>query len=68
VEQLAMDLADLRAARGDPTDDQIVFPAQGGKYWSKSQYNNWRNRVWKSAMEKLAEGDPPCQEASKIVG
>ncbi len=67
VEQLAIDLADLRAARGNPTDDQIVFPAQGGKHWSKSQYNNWRNRVWKSAMEKLAEGDPPQPQFCKTV-
>jgi integrase len=67
VEQLASDLADLRAARGNPTDDQLVFPADEGGHWSKSQYNNWRNRVWKSAMKKLADGDPPRPQFCKTV-
>jgi integrase len=67
VEQLAIDLADLRAARNKPSDDQLVFPAQDGEHWSKSQYNNWRNRVWKSAMKTLADGDPPQPQFCKTV-
>lgn len=59
VEQLAADLADLRAARGSVTDADLVFPARDGGYWSPSQYNNWRRRVWKKAMKNLAEGKPP---------
>jgi hypothetical protein len=36
-----------------------VFPAEDGGHWSQSQYNNWRNRIWKPAMETLAGGEPP---------
>ncbi len=51
---LATDLAELREARGNPTEDQLVFPNHDGKEWSKSQYNNWRNRAWKPVLVKLA--------------
>jgi integrase len=67
VEQLASDLADLRAARGNPTDDQLVYPSQEGGHWSKSQYNNWRNRVWSPVMKKLAEGKPPQPRLAKAI-
>jgi integrase len=53
---LADDLAELREARGNPTEDQLVFPNRNGEQWSKSQYNNWRNRAWKPVMERLASG------------
>ncbi|MFI5004171.1 MAG: tyrosine-type recombinase/integrase [Solirubrobacterales bacterium] len=65
VEQVAADLTDLRVARGEPTDDQLVFPADEGGYWSRSQYNNWRNRVWKPVMERLADCDPPQPQLAK---
>jgi integrase len=59
AEPLADDLNELRRAMGKPDDDKLLFPSVSGRYWSKSQYNNWRNRVWKAVMKKLAEGDPP---------
>lgn len=51
---LATDLAELRKARGNPAEDQLVFPNHEGKEWSKSQYNNWRNRAWKPVLKRLA--------------
>jgi len=54
IAALADDLAELREARGNPTEDQLVFPNRDGQEWSKSQYNNWRNRAWKPVLETLA--------------
>lgn len=51
---LAADLAELREARDNPAEDQLVFPNHEGKEWSKSQYNNWRNRAWKPVLAALA--------------
>lgn len=65
VEQLAADLADLRAARGKPTDTDLVFPADNGGHWSQSQYNNWRKRVWKPVMRDVAAGKPPQPQLAK---
>jgi integrase len=36
------------------SDDQLVFPGQDGKPWSRSQFGNWRARVWKPVMGSLA--------------
>ena len=59
VEPLGTDLTDLRIARGEPADDALVLPTRDGEYWSASQYNNWRSRVWKPIMKTLADGEPP---------
>jgi integrase len=67
MEQLADDLLELRRARGWPEDDQLVFPNRDGGHWSRSQYNNWRNRVWKPGMDKLASGEPPQPRLAKAV-
>lgn len=65
VEQLASDLADLRAARGEPVDTDLVFPAKKGGHWSQSQYNNWRKRMWRTVLDKLAGGKPPQPQLTK---
>jgi integrase len=67
VEQLASDLTELREACGNPTEDKLVFPARSGGHWSKSQYNNWRNRVWNPVLKKLAESDPPQPRLAKAI-
>lgn len=59
VDELAADLDTLRSAQGDPTDDRRLFPGAKGDLWSATQYRNWRTRVWKPVLTKLAEGDPP---------
>ena len=58
VGPLGEDLREWRAARGDPADTCLVFPAPSGGYWSRSTYNNWRGRVWSAAIEHVIEGDP----------
>lgn len=65
VDPLASDLTDLRIARGKPADDALVLPARDGGYWSPSQYNNWRSRVWKPIMKTLADCDPPQPRLAK---
>jgi integrase len=37
--------------------DQLVFPATGGGPWSRSEFNNWRNRVWHPILKDLASAD-----------
>jgi integrase len=59
VDPLAADLHDLWTAQGEPGDDQLILPARNGGHWSRSLYDNWRNRVWKPVMGGLASGDPP---------
>jgi integrase len=59
VGALAADLAELRKARGNPGDDELVIPSMSGGPWTQSQYNNWRSRVWRKVMKDLAGGDPP---------
>jgi integrase len=66
VEPLASDLADLRAARGQPTDADLLFPADDGSHWSETQYNNWRKRVWKPILNNLATGDLPQPRLAKV--
>jgi integrase len=67
MEQLADDLLELRRARGWPEDDQLIFPNRDDGHWSPSQYNNWRNRVWKPVMDKLASGEPPQPRLAEAV-
>jgi integrase len=59
VPPLAADLHELWEAQGKPADDQLVLQAASGGYWSQTQYNNWRGRVWRPVMKGLADGDPP---------
>ena len=56
VAPLHADLEYLRShCRGHEED--LVFPATGGGYWSRSDFNNWRNRVWKPVVRRLAKAD-----------
>ncbi len=53
-EPLAHDLATWRIEARDPPNAALVFPASGGRPWSRSRANNWRARVWKPVLESLA--------------
>ena len=55
---LQSDLDDLRWKCSLPENDRLVIPASDGGHWSRSEFNNWRNRVWKPVLEGLATGDP----------
>jgi integrase len=56
VTALHVDLEYLRSHCRAHEDD-LVFPASGGGYWSRSDFNNWRNRVWKPVVRRLAKAD-----------
>jgi len=55
---LAEDLAEWRELRGSPSSTALVFAAAGGAHWSRSDFGNWRNRVWRPALRHLADADP----------
>jgi integrase len=57
VMPLDVDLNTLRWACAMPKRDHLVIPAADGGYWSRSEFNNWRNRVWKPILGDLAKGD-----------
>lgn len=51
----ARQLQSFRTAGGrEPGDDDLLFPAEDGRPWSRSHFNNWRGRVWKAAVRALA--------------
>ncbi len=54
IAPLQSDLDALRLASGLGSADQLVLPSQDGDYWSRSEFNNWRNRVWKPVLKDIA--------------
>ena len=45
--------------KGKPLQpDDLMFPATDGGPWSRAEFNNWRNRVWKPVLKQLAGTDP----------
>lgn len=55
IPQLSDDLHALRLATEHSPPHQLVFPSHDGGYWSRSEFNNWRNRVWKPILSYLAQ-------------
>ena len=58
VAPLARDLADWRARATFARDGDYILPANDGGLWSDSGWRNWRARVWKPAVRRLAASDP----------
>jgi integrase len=58
VGPLQSDLDALRWTFGLPDNNRLVIPASDGGHWTRSELNNWRNRVWNPAVAWLADGDP----------
>jgi integrase len=54
IDALHDDLDHLRAARGNPPDHHLVLPAADRGLWSRSEFNNWRNRIWRPILVDLA--------------
>ena len=54
VAPLISDLDALRFASGMPRADRLVLPSQDGDYWSRTEFNNWRSRVWKPVLNDIA--------------
>jgi integrase len=38
-------------------EEDLIFPASAGGYWSRSDFNNWRGRIWKPIVQRLAKAD-----------
>lgn len=59
LEELRLTTRMLRGGSGAVSDFMLVIPGHGIGPWSRSEFNNWRNRVWKPTMRRLAECSPP---------
>jgi integrase len=46
---LVQDLAEFRLACGRPDEDQLIVPRPSGGEWTRSDWANWRRRVWRPA-------------------
>jgi integrase len=57
VAPLQSDLDTLRWAYSWPDNHRLVIPASDGGHWTRSELNNWRNRVWNPAVAWLAAAD-----------
>jgi len=51
---LAAELREWRLASGRPADEALVIPRPGGRPWTKTDWQNWRSRVWAPACKKAA--------------
>ena len=51
LEPLRDDLAAWRRACQSPNAEALVFPNRAGTTWRGSDWNNWRNRVFRPAVE-----------------
>lgn len=51
---LATDLNEWRMACGRPSDDTLVFPAHDGKARGKTDWDNWRKRIFQPAARAAA--------------
>lgn len=67
VAPLADDVAEWQRARGNPPDSDLLFPNPSGDYWSRDEYNNWRGRVWKKAVRRVAAATTSAAPGSKQV-
>jgi integrase len=61
---LREDLLDFRREVGSPDDTQLIFPSRSGGHWSRSEQNNWRNRVWGPIVQDLATGEHPLPQVA----
>jgi integrase len=56
---LAHDLASWRSRCPDPGVDALVFPTPRGGLWTKDDWGNWRNRVFKPAAGRISASRRP---------
>jgi integrase len=67
LDPLKQDLAEYKLHCDMPPKDVLVLPAKDGEYWSLSEINNWRNRVWRPIVTKLAEADRSLRSIANAV-
>lgn len=49
LDPLRQDLAEWRIRCGSPLPTALIFPMRGGKTWTKTDWANWRRRVYQPA-------------------
>ena len=64
---LEVDLSAYEEARYPVREDEHIFSARQGDCWSRSEWNNWRNRVWNPTVRQLATGDETLSRLAKAV-
>ena len=52
ITPLRQDLLSWRLASGRPPGTALVFPRADGRPWRRHDWNNWRRRIWKPALER----------------
>jgi integrase len=50
---LVQDLAEWRIAQGSRFPTAPVFPRHDGRFWTESDYRNWRSRIYKPTAAAL---------------
>jgi integrase len=59
VQPLRQDLYVWRWLLHEPTrDEDLVFSSVHGGLWTRTEFGNWRNRVWKPAVCAIAGSHP----------
>jgi integrase len=66
---LAQDLAEWRLACGRPSDRELIVPRPTGGEWTRSDWANWRRRIWRpAAIAAGVTGDlRPCRLRASFV-
>jgi integrase len=57
LEPLAADLREFRMAAGRPAGDQLIFPGHDGSHWTKTTWDNWRERTFARLLASVDLAD-----------
>jgi integrase len=55
---IQLELLALKVAQLAIRPSELIFPTIDNVYWSRADFNNWRNRVWKPVLRDLAGAEP----------
>ena len=59
LDSLAHDLRAWRLAAARPIAGALVFPRSDGGMWTKTDWDNWRDRTWRKACRRVGLDEPP---------
>jgi integrase len=54
LEPLAADFREFRMAAGRPAADHLIFPGHNGSHWTKTTWDNWRERTSPRVLTSVA--------------
>ncbi|MGZ6658250.1 MAG: hypothetical protein ACXVHL_12720, partial [Solirubrobacteraceae bacterium] len=58
LEPLAADLREFRMAAGRPAADQLIFPGHKRSHWTKTTWDNWRERTFARLLASVGLAAP----------